>query len=73
MAKATTIKDALKKLEETRGVNAAELEKVCCTVLLLQLLQWVGAACRHVEVACTLLNKPRVHASRLSCMASALL
>jgi hypothetical protein len=30
MAKATTIKDALKKLEETRGVNPAELEKVCC-------------------------------------------
>jgi hypothetical protein len=28
MAKATTIKDALKKLEETRGVNAAELDKV---------------------------------------------
>jgi hypothetical protein len=28
MAKATTIKDALKKLEETRGVTAAELEKV---------------------------------------------
>ena len=28
MAKATTIKDALKKLEETRGVNAAEIEKV---------------------------------------------
>jgi hypothetical protein len=33
MAKATTIKDALKKLEETRGVNTAELEKVSsCTV-----------------------------------------
>lgn len=32
MAKATTIKDALKKLEETRGVNPAELEKVrCCS------------------------------------------
>lgn len=29
MAKATTIKEALKKLEETRGVVAAELEKVC--------------------------------------------
>jgi dynein light chain 1 len=28
MAKATTIKDALKKLEETRGVNAAEIDKV---------------------------------------------
>lgn len=28
MAKATTIKEALKKLEETRGVVAAELEKV---------------------------------------------
>lgn len=28
MAKATTIKDALKKLEEARGVNTAELEKV---------------------------------------------
>lgn len=28
MAKATTIKDALKKLEETRGVSAADLEKV---------------------------------------------
>lgn len=28
MAKATTIKDALKKLEETRGVNTAELDKV---------------------------------------------
>jgi hypothetical protein len=28
MAKATTIKDALKKLEETRGVQAAELDKV---------------------------------------------
>jgi hypothetical protein len=28
MAKATTIKDAVKKLEETRGINAAEAEKV---------------------------------------------
>lgn len=28
MAKATTIKDALKKLEENRGVTAAEMEKV---------------------------------------------
>lgn len=28
MAKATTIKDALKKLEETKGVSAAEMEKV---------------------------------------------
>lgn len=28
MAKATTIKDALKKLEETRGIIAAEAEKV---------------------------------------------
>jgi hypothetical protein len=36
MAKATTIKDALKKLEETRGVNTAELEKVsnCMPVAL---------------------------------------
>lgn len=30
MAKATTIKDAVKKLEETRGINAAEAEKVRC-------------------------------------------
>jgi hypothetical protein len=29
MAKATTIKDAVKKLEEARGINAAEAEKVC--------------------------------------------
>lgn len=28
MAKATTIKDAVKKLEETRGISAAEAEKV---------------------------------------------
>jgi hypothetical protein len=28
MAKATTIKDALKKFEETKGVNSAEAEKV---------------------------------------------
>ena len=28
MAKATTIKDALKKLEETKGVQAADMEKV---------------------------------------------
>jgi hypothetical protein len=29
MAKATTIKDAVKKLEEARGINSAEAEKVC--------------------------------------------
>jgi hypothetical protein len=28
MAKATTIKDALKKFEETKAVNSAEAEKV---------------------------------------------
>jgi len=34
MAKATAIKDALKKLEESRGVTAAEMEKVgTCKVL----------------------------------------
>lgn len=40
MAKATTIKDALKKLEETRGLSAAELDKastrvhVCAVVVV---------------------------------------
>jgi hypothetical protein len=36
MAKSTTIKDALKKLEETKGIVAAESEKV-------------GWACTHAD------------------------
>ena len=31
MAKATTVKEAIKKFEETAGVAAAEAEKVCCS------------------------------------------
>jgi hypothetical protein len=63
MAKATTIKDALKKLEETRGVNAAEIDKVG----RLQLRQHKypqAAACTHQT-----LDKLHV-CIRLSCMAN---
>jgi hypothetical protein len=60
MAKATTIKDALKKIEETRGVNPAEVEKASSSMntpvveaqrreaqhARMQLLR----ACGHVQV-----------------------
>jgi hypothetical protein len=46
MAKAMTIKDAIKKLEETRGINAAEAEKVCVRAKGRRILLLALGSCR---------------------------
>ncbi|WIA21324.1 hypothetical protein OEZ85_000552 [Tetradesmus obliquus] len=62
MAKATTIKDALKKLEETRGVNAAEIEKVelygqCPPIEKMDATLSTLKACKHLSLSTNNIEK----------------
>jgi hypothetical protein len=53
MAKATTIKDAVKKLEEARGINAAEAEKVRLTKgggVLMRTPTWARTGNTHRDI-----------------------
>lgn len=62
MAKATTIKDALKKLEETRGVNTAELDKVelygqCPPIEKMDATLSTLKACKHLALSTNSIEK----------------
>eukprot|EP00775_Hariotina_reticulata_P013112 gene13112-13240_t len=62
MAKATTIKDALKKLEENRGVTAAELEKVelygqCPPIEKMDATLSTLKVCRHLALSTNNIEK----------------
>eukprot|EP00879_Flechtneria_rotunda_P013852 GHRR01014468.1.p1 GENE.GHRR01014468.1~~GHRR01014468.1.p1 ORF type:complete len:201 (+),score=67.83 GHRR01014468.1:606-1208(+) len=62
MAKATTIKDAVKKLEETWGVGAADLEKVelngqCPPVEKMDATLSILKACRHLALSTNNIEK----------------
>eukprot|EP00877_Chromochloris_zofingiensis_P002454 jgi/Chrzof1/12209/Cz06g25120.t1 len=62
MAKATTIKDAIKKLEETRGINAAEAEKIelygqCPPIEKMDATLSTLKACRHLALSTNNIEK----------------
>ncbi|KIZ02698.1 Dynein light chain 1, axonemal [Monoraphidium neglectum] len=56
MAKATTIKDAVKKLEEARGINAAEAEKVPPIEKMDPTLSTLKA-CKHLALSTNNIEK----------------
>ncbi|KAI8464416.1 MAG: tumor suppressor, Mitostatin-domain-containing protein [Monoraphidium minutum] len=62
MAKATTIKDAVKKLVETRGINAAESEKIelngqCPPIEKMDATLSTLKACRHLALSTNNIEK----------------
>ncbi|KAF6255358.1 hypothetical protein COO60DRAFT_1702879 [Scenedesmus sp. NREL 46B-D3] len=62
MAKATTIKDALKKLEEARGVNSAEIDKVelygqCPPIEKMDATLSTLKACKHLALSTNNIEK----------------